>query len=31
MNELLMIVVLSALGALCYLFFFKCVEWFEKI
>lgn len=31
MNPLLMFILLIALGGLCYLFFFKCVDWFGKI
>ena len=30
MNEI-MLFLLCALGALCYGFYFKCVDWFEKI
>jgi len=26
-----MYLLLVALGLLCYLFFYKCVDWFEKI
>lgn len=31
MNGILMFVTMFALGALCYWFYFKCVDWFEKI
>lgn len=31
MNEILMFVLLVALGVLCYWFYYKCVDWFEKI
>lgn len=31
MNEIIQIVLLSVLGVLCYRFYFKCVDWFEKI
>ena len=31
MNEFLMFLTLVALCALCYWFYFKCVDWFEKI
>lgn len=31
MNGLLMFLLLCGLGALCYWFFFKCVDWFGKI
>lgn len=31
MNEIMLFVLLAALGALCYRFCFKCVDWFEKI
>ena len=27
MNEILMFLTLVALGALCYWFYFKCVDW----
>lgn len=31
MNAVVMFVLLAALGSLCYWFFYKCVDWFEKI
>ena len=31
MNEIMQFLLLCALGALCYGFYFKCVDWFEKI
>ena len=31
MNEIMLFLLLCALGALCYGFYFKCVDWFEKI
>lgn len=31
MNEIVLFVILAALGCLCYRFFYKCVDWFEKI
>ncbi len=31
MNEIILFVLLSLSGALCYWFYFKCVDWFEKI
>ncbi len=31
MNAILMFLILVALGALCYWFYYKCVDWFEKI
>lgn len=31
MNEVIMFLLLCALGVLCYWFYFKCVDWFEKI
>ena len=31
MNEIVLFLLLCALGALCYGFYFKCVDWFEKI
>lgn len=31
MNGILMFVTMLALDALCYWFYFKCVDWFEKI
>ncbi len=31
MNEILMFLALAALGALCYWFYYKCVDWFEEI
>ena len=31
MNEVLMFVLLAALGRLCYWLYFACVKWFEKI
>lgn len=31
MNGILLFVVLLALGGLCYWFYYKCVDWFEKI
>ena len=31
MNEILMLLAMLALVALCYWFFYKCVDWFEKI
>lgn len=31
MNEIVMFLLLMALGGLCYRFFYKCVDWFEKI
>ncbi len=30
-NEIVSFVFLCAVGGLCYWFFFKCVDWFEKI
>ncbi|CCZ82377.1 hypothetical protein HMPREF9449_02519 [Odoribacter laneus YIT 12061] len=29
--EILSFIFLCAVGVLCYWFFFKCVDWFEKI
>ena len=31
MNAIVHFILLCALGALCYWFYFKCVDWFEKI
>ena len=31
MNAIVLFILLCALGALCYWFYFKCVDWFEKI
>ena len=31
MNEIMLFLLLCALGALCYGFYFKRVDWFEKI
>lgn len=31
MNEIMLFLLLCALGALCNGFYFKCVDWFEKI
>ena len=31
MNEIILFLTLCVLGALCYWFYFKCVDWFEKI
>lgn len=31
MNGILMLLAMLALVALCYWFFYKCVDWFEKI
>ncbi len=31
MNETILFLLLCALGGLCYWFFYKCVNWFEKI
>lgn len=31
MNAMILFLLLCALGTLCYRFFFKCVDWFEKI
>lgn len=31
MNGSLMFLAMLALGALCYWFYYKCVDWFEKI
>ena len=31
MNGFLLFLLLLALGGLCYWFYFKCVDWFEKI
>ena len=31
MNEIVLFLLLCALGALCYGFYFKWVDWFEKI
>ena len=31
MNGLLMFLLLCGLGALCYWFFFKCVDWFGEM
>ena len=31
MNEIMLFLLLCAPGALCYGFYFKCVDWFEKI
>lgn len=30
-NEIVSFIFLCAVGSLCYWFFFKCVDWFEKI
>lgn len=30
-NEIVSLVFMLAAGSLCYWFFFKCVDWFEKI
>lgn len=30
-NEIVSITSLCGVGSLCYWFFFKCVDWFEKI
>lgn len=31
MNAIVLFFLLCAFGSLCYLFFYKCVDWFEKI
>ena len=31
MNAIALFILLCTLGALCYWFYFKCVDWFEKI
>ena len=31
MNAIVIFILLCPLGALCYWFYFKCVDWFEKI
>lgn len=31
MEDVVSFVFLCAVGAVCYWFFFKCVDWFEKI
>lgn len=31
MNEIVLFVLLTGLGCLCYWLYFKCVKWFEKI
>lgn len=31
MNEIVLFLLLCALGVLCYGFYLKCVDWFEKI
>ncbi len=31
MNGIVLFVLLCALGSLCYWFYYKCVDWFEKI
>ena len=31
MNEIMLFLLLCAHDALCYGFYFKCVDWFEKI
>lgn len=31
MNVIILFLLLCALGSLCYWFYFKCVDWFEKI
>lgn len=31
MNGIVMFLVLCSLGTLCYWFYYKCVDWFEKI
>ena len=31
MNGILMFLAMLALGVLCYWFYYKCVDWFEKI
>ena len=31
MNGIVLFLALCALGALCYWFYYKCVDWFEKI
>lgn len=31
MNPMLLFLILCAAGALCYWFFFKCVDWFDEI
>lgn len=31
MEDLLSLVFLCGVGTACYWFFFKCVDWFEKI
>lgn len=31
MNGIVLFLLLGALGVLCYGFYFKCVDWFEKI
>lgn len=30
MNGIVLFLALCALGALCYWFYYKCVDWFEK-
>ncbi len=31
MNEIMMFLTVAALGVLCFWFYYKCVDWFEKI
>ena len=31
MEQVLSIIILSLTGVVCYWFFFKCIDWFEKI
>lgn len=31
MDPILLFLILCAAGALCYWFFFKCIDWFDKI
>lgn len=31
MNAIVMFLLLTGLGCLCYLLYFACVKWFEKI
>lgn len=31
MNEIILFLLLCAVGVLCSRFYFKCVDWFEKI
>lgn len=31
MNPILLFLILCGAGALCYWFFYKCIDWFDKI